>query len=822
MLPPPYFTSIPANAEIIYGNSWTGAQFEADDETEFGNYSINDTTNFQINSSGFLNWTNQLAVGNYFVNVTINDTLNNLNSTIYNLNITQANAGCSVEFNETSPLIYPDSFRVWHTCSIIATLYRNGSEISNDSIQSLGAGNYNFTVIASDDFNYTDNIDEDLFDINKATSEVYAYINNTRGNFTSTNLTADNIYLNGTLINGQGDIVMYLNETLINEGTSPLFNLTNLSIGGYWMNVTYAETQNYTSSIESWFINITESDAQPPTFSNALNSSDNFKRYSNFTADITIDDGSDLDSYIFSNNASGSWANSSVTSMSETQYNASEQANISLPGESIICWYYWANDTFGNDAKSEDFCFDVNNTLPVMQNIFVNSSLGTNGSNEDLICWIKAIDNDDDTLNYTGFWYKNGEQNESIDALGDYTSGDLINVSTLNNSYISIGDNWSCKIRAYDGIDYSNYLISDNLTVLDIVSPEVDIVSPNATIYSSGSVNVNISLNEEGYCEYSLDAGITNNTLANNSINTEFTGTLSLTNGTYTLNAYCNDTSGNKNYTENVTFSISIPQNVEKKKISKGGGAGAMIEQELPLIVSPDSLEVVSIKGEETTRTLKITNIGDSPLLLSVSKTGEIADILEVSDSLSLEKGETKNLVVKINSPEKGLLSGKIILETDLIFEIPVIINVKSSNFLFDVGISLPEKMRTISPGEILTPEISLLQVGPQEKVDVFVTYVIKDFEGNVYFEDSETFYVLGEKSYTKEIPTEGFDYGKYFVGMEVVYPGAFATSSAQFKIVSVFYKQLEIILIVFGILALSLIILFYFFKKRRLRFYQK
>jgi len=101
---PPYFITIPADDSIVYGTSWNGVYFNATDEKGFDTYVVNDTTNFQINSTGFLNWTGQLAVGDYYVNVTINDTSNNLNSTIYNLNITQAIPSGSL--SGSSPITY--------------------------------------------------------------------------------------------------------------------------------------------------------------------------------------------------------------------------------------------------------------------------------------------------------------------------------------------------------------------------------------------------------------------------------------------------------------------------------------------------------------------------------------------------------------------------------------------------------------------------------------------------------------------------------------------------------------------------------------------
>jgi hypothetical protein len=78
------FTTIPANATINYGVNWAGVQFGATDAVS---YSIDDTTNFIIGSTGFLDNKITLSVGTYVVNVVITDELNNTLSTPYKLQV---------------------------------------------------------------------------------------------------------------------------------------------------------------------------------------------------------------------------------------------------------------------------------------------------------------------------------------------------------------------------------------------------------------------------------------------------------------------------------------------------------------------------------------------------------------------------------------------------------------------------------------------------------------------------------------------------------------------------------------------------------------
>lgn len=170
---PPYFTTIPANAEVEYGTNWNGVYFNATDETGFGTYSINDTTHFSINSTGFFNWTGQLSVGNYYVNITINDTSNNLNSTVYNLNITDS----------TSPGVVINS-PLNKTYSSISTLF-NITATDNLNVSScrysLNGGTTNLSLTRSGNYWTATNSS-----MTQGSHQANFYCNDTSGNFNNT------------------------------------------------------------------------------------------------------------------------------------------------------------------------------------------------------------------------------------------------------------------------------------------------------------------------------------------------------------------------------------------------------------------------------------------------------------------------------------------------------------------------------------------------------------------------------------------------------------------------------------------------------------
>ncbi|MFH1828513.1 MAG: hypothetical protein ABH824_04575, partial [Nanoarchaeota archaeon] len=233
------------------------------------------------------------------------------------------------------------------------------------------------------------------------------------GTFAGThNVTDNNIMISdnsAVFFNGTIDDVMIFNRSLSLEQVLALYN-----------NRTDLIVSQETSAGDNWSVEITPNDGSEdgvmlesnsviiqavpdttsPTFSNPLNTSLNFSRYQNFTANITIDDETSLDSYIFSTNASGSWSNTSARDILGAQYNASKQANITLAKNNQICWYYWANDTSSNNATSTTYCFTVQNTPPAQSNTLAAISL-TNGDSTTINLSQYFTDVDDDKINYT-------------------------------------------------------------------------------------------------------------------------------------------------------------------------------------------------------------------------------------------------------------------------------------------------------------------------------------------------------------------------------------------------------------------------------------
>jgi len=92
----------------------------------------------------------------------------------------------------------------------------------------------------------------------------------------------------------------------------------------------------------------------------------------------------------------------------------------------------------------------------------------------------------------------------------------------------------------------------------DTTPPNVTINFPANVTYGAADLpfNFNVSLSENGTARYSLDGGVNNVTMSSTD-NQNFNATNgTIADGSYTFSAYANDTAGNDNFTESVTFHL--------------------------------------------------------------------------------------------------------------------------------------------------------------------------------------------------------------------------------------------------------------------------
>ena len=210
-----------------------------------------------------------------------------------------------------------------------------------------------------------------------------------------------------------------------------------------------------------------------------------------------------------------------------------------------------SNDGFYDSLTVLSNELTIVNDAPLDPEPILVSVDGTNESDADLNCSSFIYDGDSETLNVTVRWYKDDVLNMTTNYYDDYSNGTLF-YSILDSSSLTLGDVWMCEMRVYDESDNSNWVESNNLTIIDITDPIVYIISPESTNYSTLNVSFNVSIIENenmSMCFYDLDSE--GNVSMNELNDSYFWSEPSLGPGDHEVWFYCNDTSGNwgMNYT---------------------------------------------------------------------------------------------------------------------------------------------------------------------------------------------------------------------------------------------------------------------------------
>ena len=652
---PPYFVN--ASNISIYNNQSAIAQFNASDNIQFSCYSVNDTTNFQINCSGYFINRTSLSIGTYFLNVSINDTAGNQNSTIISLRVSNSvttdsiypifsdyydnNASLlssgtalfNVTITNTNGTVFLQINNTNYTArNLTANMYNVSLSLSNGTYAyywgARGNGtnkNYNssswryYTINTSSldltrpyfnqipanvsivygtqyitQFNASDNIALSSFTINdsrftinnsgyfynssslsvgtvwlnltindtsnnqnstfffinvtRANGEVRAYINNTRGNFTAYNATQ--AWLNGTIINGTGAITLYLNGTLINNGTSPLSNLTILTNGIYNFTAYYAGSQNY-SSASSWiFLNISSivDNIKPLiSFGSSSMTSGNYSR--NYISIQVSASDTNLNRIVFNLfNTTGIFNTTILSSTGSVIF-------YNLPDNT----YYFnatANDTAGNRNSTSTRTFTLDTTPPRLNILSPADNFNSTNSNQNFV--FNASDSN--RFNCTLYMDRQGY-------LGNFSisinSSVLSNANTTLNASALTNKTYSWFVNCSDAAGNSNMSLARRLTI-DNAPPVVTIFNPisGATLGNLIYVSTNIfdSLSSIGLANYSF---------FNNS-GLLFSGTLNATSnwsavwdssslgeiqGALKMQLFVNDSLGNL-YVSNTSFNL--------------------------------------------------------------------------------------------------------------------------------------------------------------------------------------------------------------------------------------------------------------------------
>lgn len=246
---PPTFDEFPENISIDYGTSFS-QEINGSDETEFDGYGINWTDKYSIGYvSGVLTNTSELKAGIDLINITINDTAGNINSSMMRVEVNKSDEILYILMNETSPIEYGTTFNLFSNASTAFTLYLNDSLKSNNSAHNLAANTYNITAIRTDQENYSSVYDEETIVVQDTVSPIIGFvtpsINNT---VTDKNYIPVEVDINET--NPKNVTYIIANDTgiwntttylMATDSSNVTINWTGLAEGVYIVNVSTSD-----------------------------------------------------------------------------------------------------------------------------------------------------------------------------------------------------------------------------------------------------------------------------------------------------------------------------------------------------------------------------------------------------------------------------------------------------------------------------------------------------------------------------------------------------------------------------------------------------
>jgi len=264
---------------------------------------------------------------------------------------------------------------------------------------------------------------------------------------------------------------------------------------------------------------------------------------------------------------------------------------------------------------------------------------------------------------------------------------------------------------------------------------------------------------------------------------------------------------------------------------SGGGGGGAGITTptvKQDLAISPEIIKIKMQPGETHKEFLRIKNIIDTPLEVTVDL-GELAAFATFPTGLSTysfrlepKQEQMLQLIFTIDTKQKpDVYFGYITISTDTGSErrIKTIIEVEKEA-MFDVKTVIPSKYSILMPSEELISEISIFNIKASGTVDVLIDYYIKDARGREIWHEHETKAIERQITFIKttELP-KNIEPGDYLFYVIVRYDDTTAAGSALFEIVKqkVSFEEQMLILLIVALIIIIAIIIYYNEKQKTL-----
>ena len=137
--------------------------------------------------------------------------------------------------------------------------------------------------------------------------------------------------------------------------------------------------------------------------------------------------------------------------------------------------------------------------------------------------------------------------------------------------------------------------------------------------------------------------------------------------------------------------------------------------------------------------------------------------------------------LVNTEELEPGAYIARLLIHGSFEKIIKIILEIESLKVLYDVDVYVPEEFSIVKPGDDINFYLTLTNIGRSlTKDNVLVSYMVKDDENTIIFEDSESISVAGQKTIQKEIRLPSYSkLGDYVILATAKSEGFTAVSSA-------------------------------------------
>ncbi|MEA3430519.1 MAG: hypothetical protein U9R08_04565, partial [Nanoarchaeota archaeon] len=300
-----------------------------------------------------------LAVDTYNYIWYMNDTAGNYNTTSSTYTVTPKTSVCLLSFTPVSGSNYTtQGVNASCSCNNLESgekLYRDNLDVvsENNFYTPLAANTYNYVCNVTATNNYTAASNSSTYIINKEQSIVNLTLNTLDDDITVE--VNDNVNVQATLELGESDILLYEDSILINQGLSPLDNITSYStLSIHNLTVEYPETTNYTFSYDQHFVTV--QDTYNPAWSNNISYPEpvTYAPGASYQFNVTWTDETTIDTVIIEHNFNGAFQNFTVPNLGDIYY-----YDFTDLAAGSYTWKMYANDTSGNLNVTDTFTYTV-------------------------------------------------------------------------------------------------------------------------------------------------------------------------------------------------------------------------------------------------------------------------------------------------------------------------------------------------------------------------------------------------------------------------------------------------------------------------------